>query len=191
MRVRTPVLGLTSTTSGRPVVKLSSVTTMSPLARNAMPSGSSRLGLPIGAVLVVSVLWPPGLTRITSPAPILEPEAPSPTSASMATHAFGRLGACAEAGCASAAGPVALRTAASTPPAPSATTTRFLRVFPIASPVDECRPRQTARPRRSTPCPRYRFSKAFGPYGAAVYRPEPAHCHIEPTRTGTLSHRAG
>src|SRR5262249_26044145 len=104
--------------------------------------------------------------RSTSPAPIPEPEAPSLTSASIATHVFGRLGTCADAGCASAAGPVALSTAASTPPAPSTVTIRFLRVFPIASPVDECRPRQTARPRRSTPRPRYRFSAPLAPIGA-------------------------
>ena len=38
-------------------------------------------------------------------------------------------------GCASAAGPAALRTVTSTPPAPSVAATRFLRVFPITSPI--------------------------------------------------------
>src|SRR4029077_9630299 len=76
-------------------------------------------------------------------------------------HLPGRVSARANAGGASAAGPAALRTVASTPPAPSTATTRFLRVFPITSPIHGYRPRRTAQPPWGTPRPRYRFSEAF------------------------------
>ena len=56
MRVRAPVFASTSTTSGTTPVKPSSVTTMSPSARNAMSLGASRAGLPEGEEFVVSVL---------------------------------------------------------------------------------------------------------------------------------------
>src|SRR5262249_7363026 len=133
-RVRTPVPGLTSTTIGRaPLVRPSSVITMSPLGRNAMPLGESRSGPPVGEESVVSVLTPPGLTRSTSP-PRPGPETPSLTRPSMATHAGGVVSVRANAGCASAAGPAAPRTVASTPPAPSSATTRFPRPLPITTP---------------------------------------------------------
>ena len=56
IRVRAPVFGLTSTTSGTKPVKPSSVTTMFPSGRNAMSLGASSWGRPVGEEFVVSVL---------------------------------------------------------------------------------------------------------------------------------------